>query len=123
MSVDEAARVKARRARASGDAVDADAAGRAEARAGGGIGGFLLPLVGTWVYIEGARMNYRGVLADLFLGHDGQPTGLVMDPCIRVGDWSDQPNASYEERMHGPHLVTWGSVIEIGPQMKAWPQK
>lgn len=124
MSLDEQNRKNARRARMEAEAGDQNApkAQAAEnARMGGGYLAFLSPLLETWVYIEGARMNYRGKLVDFFLGFDGQPTGLVLDPCYRVGDWNETPTT--EKQMEGAHVVTWGSVCEIGPQAKNWPTR
>lgn len=122
----DATRQKAKRdAAASGDPHDEARVSAEETRAGGGLLGYVRSLIGTWTYIEGARMNYRGVVVDVFPGPNGlEPSGILMDPCIRVGEWGDSgPSAQYEERFPGASFVTWGSVCQIGPQPTAWPTR
>ena len=123
---DEKARKRERDNKAAmgtGDMTGASAVGRDQARAGGGLAGFFRSLIEKWVYVEGCRLNYRGILKEVYIGGDGEPTGCLLDPCIRVGEWGDQPQAQYEETMNGPHVLLKEGIIEMGLQMKAWPQK
>jgi len=104
------------------DSVAGARVARETLRAGGGFGAFFGPLLDRWVYVEGARMNYRGVLVDVLYSGDGTPAGLVLDPCYRVGEWdASGPSSQYEQRQEGPHIITWGSVCEVGMQLASWP--
>jgi hypothetical protein len=118
---DEKARRKAREAMMTGDTVAMKQDAINEARRGAGLTGFMSEFIDKWIYLEGSRMNYRGVLVDVFSGPDGQPSGLVLNPCIRVGEWGDVPNPTYEERFPGPHVISWAAVIQVGAQPIAWP--
>lgn len=63
----------------SGEASAADIA-RLEAdmtRRGQGLVGFLNSLIGILIYVEGIRINYRGVLERVLIHGDGKPAGLV----------------------------------------------
>lgn len=108
---DESARLRARR----GD--DGARVERDQARMGMGVLGFLDALVGKRIYVEGARINYRGTLVSVIRHGDGTPGGLVMRPCQRVSYFGKQgPNESYTYTHTNPRLVPWEMVHDVGEE-------
>ena len=112
--MDEQLRAAQRRAKATGEDVG-DMAARAEARAGFGLVGYLRESIGEWVYVEGARMNYRGVLTDVFASPAGAPEAVALEPCFRLGWWDKQPKKGYNFKLQGRHVIPWDAVQAIGP--------
>lgn len=120
---DSETRRKERRA-ATGDAGAAAEVERARARVGEGVLGFLQELVGKQVYVEGIRINYRGILEEVLTYGDGAPAALV-------GRWQrvsyfekGGPNASYTFTHTRPHLIPYEVVHDVGEEgfhEGAWP--
>lgn len=102
----------------SGDLVgQGQEAAKAVARTGGGLTEFLSRFLDTWVYIEGARMN----LKEVFTSSYGHTSAIVLDPCLRIGDWGrGGPDPQYEMCMTGPCVVTWDSILEMGAMPANW---
>lgn len=97
---------------------------RREVANGRGPLAHLRTLVGSWVYVEGARLNYRGLLKDVMANERGQPEALILEPGYRVGDWGRQgPDSNYEIDMGGPRYVPYATILEIGKQPDAWAKK
>lgn len=124
MSVDSDRRAKERKIKEGGASAADEARLAAEyERAGLTALAHLQGLIGRWVYLEGVKLNYRGVLVGLTRGGDGEPTGLLLDPCSRVGEWQDLPTEQYEETMEGVRLIPYGTLCDVGAQQAHWPQK
>lgn len=123
---DEEKRRKERKALANPDDTAAAAAvERDNARIGDGIFGFLEELLEKKIYVEGARINYRGVLRKVLRHGDGTPAGLVMAPCQRVS-WFQKngPEAGYTYTHTKPRLVPYEMVHDVGEEgfaEGAWP--
>ena len=119
---DETRRKRERDAKASGEPAAQAAALRAAERSAPWTKlEYLQALVGHWIYVETAKLNYRGVLLGC------TPEGdLLMSPCFRTGDWGDEPSPQYEERMESgpehPRLVAWGGICELGLMQAHWPK-
>lgn len=79
--------------------------------------------VGTWVYAEGIRMNYRGILQDVILDAAGEVCTLILSPGYRVGEWNASgPVSQYEAKnFGGRRMLRWDSVCEFGSQPADWP--
>lgn len=75
---DEDRRRKERKLKGTGapTALDAARANAELVRRGLGVAGFLGELLGVDVFIEGIRINYRGVLLEVLIGGDGKVEGL-----------------------------------------------
>lgn len=100
-----------------GDQQAAAAVERDQARVGEGILGFLDELVGKQVYVEGARINYRGTLVKVLRHGDGTPGGLLMSPCQRVSYFNRPgPNKDYTYTHTRPRLVPWEMVHDVGEE-------
>jgi hypothetical protein len=125
MSGDEERRKRERKALAHVDASAAAAVERDQARVGQGVIGFLEELVGRTVYVEGVRINYRGVLKQVLRHGDGTPAGLVMQPCQRVSYFNRRgPDQSYVFTHTQPRLVPYEVVHDVGEEgfaEGAWP--
>lgn len=77
-------------------------------------------LLGRWVLIEGARMNYRGLLAKLFYdGATGAVRSLLLADGRRVTHWRSS-GPEHEERL-GEILVPASYVHAINLQPARWP--
>ena len=119
---DEQKRRAERDALTSGDLMSAARANNERNRAGEGLLAWLEQFVGQWVYAETYKMNYRGVLKAVLSDSMAKPTGLLFSQLSRVGDWSDQPNETYEETMSGERYLAWDGVCEFGAQQAHWPK-
>lgn len=90
-----------------------------------GLERYLNTFIGQWIYVEGVKMNYRGVLVGLAY-YSGDGTQLLVTPCHRVGDWGDYPTEANEEVMTStpdhPRAIPWGSVTEFGLMQAHWPK-
>lgn len=93
-----------------------------QVRYGEGVVGHMRTLIGQWIYVEGVKLNYRGILVDLVTNGAGMLEGLLMEPCSRVGEWGDQPEEQYEETMQGLRLIPYGTVCDVGLQQAHWPK-
>ena len=116
MSDEERQRLK-RAARVSGDDADAARVEREDARVGAGVVGFLEELVGKQIYVEGARINYRGTLQGILLHGDGTPAGLLMQPCQRISYFNRPgPDKNYTYTHTKRRLVPWDMVHDVGEE-------
>lgn len=113
---DEEVRALRRRA-AAGDEQAAAKVNRMESRGNESVYSFLEGLVGKLLFIEGLRINYRGVLRHVIRGGDGRPEGLVFDRLQRVS-WFQKsgPEAAYTFVHQKERLVPWDSVLDIGEE-------
>lgn len=114
-----------RRQAAAGDKQAAADMARAEHRAGGGRVWRLRRYVGRQVYIEGARMNYVGTLADVTATAEGDPAELLFSQLTRVGDWNREGiNENYSKAMPAsedlPAWVPWNAVDQFS--LSPWEQ-
>lgn len=80
--------------------------------------------VGRDVYLEGARMNYCGILLEVLADAAGDPAYLLFARLWRVGDWDRTgPAAAYAQLLpveEGlPQWVPWGAVDGFG--LAPWP--
>jgi len=81
--------------------------------------------IGKEIYIEGARMNYLGKLLGVAQAPDGQPTGLLMSPIQRVGDWS-RTGPDHEHVMEMPSseelpgLIPTAAIDQFSEAPKGW---
>lgn len=120
---DSERRRKARDGAASGDF---SASVAVDTRSGFGLIGHLGRFIGQWVYLEGYKMNYRGVLLDVIPGTSNADAQLVFSPLFRVGEWGDEPDGTYEEEMESsqefPRIVPFGSVTDFGLMQAHWPK-
>lgn len=115
---DEELRMAERKARATGRDENGKAA-REQARTGQGLVFELRSMIGTWLYVEGARMNYRGRLSDVVVSPLGEIEALALEPCWRLGWWdSEGPRQGYNFKLKGRHLVPWDAVQAVGPSGK-----
>lgn len=116
-------RRKERKAK-TGDLNAAAEVERSRTRLGEGVLGFLQELVGKQIYVEGIRINYRGILEDVITYGDGSPAALV-------GRWQrvsyfekSGPNGSYTYTHTKPHLIPYEVVHDVGEEgfaEGAWP--
>lgn len=114
---DEEREKRARKARASGDASEAAAVEREQARVGEGVMGFLEELVGKRIFVEGVRINYRGSLRGVMRHGDGTPAGLVIQPCQRVSYFNRPgPDKNYTYTHTKPRLVPYEMVHDVGEE-------
>lgn len=98
---------------------DSDAARKLETesgRRGEGVVGFLRELVGKWVYIEGIRINYRGILLEVLTHADGRASGLI-GKWQRVS-WFQRtgPEANYTFTHTKPTMIPYDCVHDIGEE-------
>lgn len=124
---DEERRKKERKAKVNADdQLAAAAVERENARTGDGVIGFLDKLVGRTIYVEGIRINYRGVLRSVPRHGDGTPAGLVMEPCQRVSYFQRSgPDRNYVFTHTKPRLVPYECVHDVGEEGFAegeWPK-
>jgi hypothetical protein len=90
---------------------------RDNARTGRGVAGFLLALVGKQVWIEGVRINYRGILLDVLFNGDGSVAGLVLHPFQRISYFNKkEPDTNYTFTHTKPHLVPYECIHDIGEE-------
>lgn len=113
---DEDRRKKERKAR-MGDTQAAAQVEHANARIGEGVHGFLDELIGKQIYIEGARINYRGILRQVLRHGDGMPGALVLQPCQRVSYFNRPgPDRNYTFTHTQPRLVPYEMVHDVGEE-------
>lgn len=112
---DQEKRARERKAKA-GDPSAAAAVERDQARYGEGVLGFLDELVGKQIYIEGARINYRGVLQAVLRHGDGTPAGLVgrFQRVSYMG--KDGPDRQWTFVHSKPRLVPYEMVHDVGEE-------
>lgn len=114
---DEDNRKRQREAKVNGDEIAAAKVERDQARVGAGVIGFLEELVGKQIYVEGARINYRGTLRGVLAHGDGTPAGLLMEPCQRVSYFNRPgPDKNYAFTHTKPRLVPWEMVHDVGEE-------
>ena len=78
-------------------------------------------LLGEWIYVEGARMNYRGLFVDLHVSPSGDLLAVVLDPAYRLGWWNkDKPLDGFHFRISGRCIVPWDFVHAISKQFEHW---
>ena len=116
--MDEDRRRKQRAAKAEPDNAAAAAAVNADdARMGEGVIGFLLELVGKQVWIEGVRINYRGILRSVLKNHDGSPAALVLHPFQRISYFQKNgPDNTWTFAHSRPHLVPYECIHDVGEE-------
>jgi hypothetical protein len=124
MGYDEERRAKERESQKAGGVTALDEARSAHAatRAGDSLVSFIAGFIGQWVYIEGVKLNYRGVLQDVTVDGSGRPSSLLMNPCARTGEWNDFPKDEYEETMNGTRALPWDTVCDFGAMQAHWPK-
>ena len=117
---------KKQRAAEAGDTQAQAELNREEARRGEGVIGFLLGLVGKQVWIEGVRINYRGVLVEVIRNSDGTCGALVLSPFQRISYFGKNgPDQFYTYTHNNPHLVPYECIHDIGEEGfvgSAWPK-
>jgi hypothetical protein len=93
-------------------------------RLGLGLEAYYSRFIGTKIYAETFKMNYRGTLTGVIKDAMGSVTHLLVHPLWRVGDWEDQPNPQFEECMEGslehPHALLVEGICDFGLQQKHW---
>lgn len=105
------------RAAREGDAMAMVRENVEQARSGEGVVGFLEALIGTTVYIEGVRINYRGTLRRVLYHGDGSCAGLVLQPCQRVSYFERSgPQENYTYTHTEPRLVPYEMVHDVGAE-------
>ena len=84
--------------------------------------------LGKVVFLEGIRINWRGLLGRILYHGDGKISDLVFEgPCQRIGDMSaSKPNDTYTLTTNSPEtLVPWDTIIamceDCGFNSKKWP--
>lgn len=83
--------------------------------------------IGKRVYIEGARMNWRGVMVGFYLMPSGDVGELALHPCARIGEWDENGvQKAYEEVFptseNNPALIPWvGGVTFMALEPLHWP--
>lgn len=108
-------RRKHERAAAEGDKAAEARLNREDAREGAGVIGFLLELKGKQIWIEGVRINYRGVLREVLRNSDGTPGALVLFPFQRVSYFERAgPNQGYTYDHAKPHMVPYEVIHDVG---------
>ena len=110
---------------AAGDAAPGDVAraAREAARFGFGLAEDVRRFLGLWVYVEGARMNYRGLLREVHVAPDGKVVALVLEPAWRLGWWDTPeggPRQGYHFKLNGPVIVPWEAVQALHEQFASW---
>ena len=80
--------------------------------------------VGRWVYVEGARLNYGGVLKAVTGNASGDPCELLFDPLWRIGTWGALPNMDSCQLMPSelgmPQWLPWCAVDNFGLMVPRW---
>jgi hypothetical protein len=94
-------------------------------RQGEGLLSYVMRLIGQWVYVEGARMNYIQYVVDVTADPIGQPSAIVSSECYRIGAWTEQGlSAQHVERMIAsveiPRILPWQAVDDIGIAPPEW---
>lgn len=115
---------RSRIAAATGE--DDGRAARDAARAGLGLVARIRTFVGVWVYVEGARMNYRGLLTEVFVEPSGRIEAIMLEPAWRLGWWETPeagPRSGYHFKLEGAAVVPWSAVQGLHEQFKGWPEQ
>lgn len=112
--------------------VDGDERAEAEVnhslnRMGEGRLAMLRRYVGRWVYVEGARMNYVGILAGVTSLGNGDPAELLWERVWRMGDWNRTgpltQNAMELTIERGlPQWTPWNAVDGFGLAPAGWSE-
>lgn len=122
-SLDEENRKKQRQAAEDGpESLAAAIAERSAIRVGGGSAAWFEQFVGKWCYVEGVKLNYRGIFQGVITNAHGRPEGLLFEPMARVGSWGDEPEKEYEETMQGERYIPYGTICDFGEQQGHWPK-
>ena len=116
---------KLERLAATGDEEAAHKLERARNRFGESRVALLRKFVGRDVYVEGARLNYLGLLLGVTSAPDGSPAELLFSPLHRVGEWGREgPEENYTMEIPTepglPACIPWTAVDQFG--LTPWPQ-
>jgi hypothetical protein len=113
---DEEVQMLRRRAQ-EGDARAEERLGRMESRGGESVFSFMEGLVGKLLFIEGLRINYRGILKRVIKAPNGDPAALVFDRLQRVSWFQKEgPEAAYSFVHERERLVPWDSILDVGEE-------
>ena len=108
---------KLRRQAESGDEAAKARLERIESRFGESIRSFLEGLIGKLVFIEGIRINYRGILKRIIVDGNGMPSALIFDRLQRISYMSQSTaENSYVFKHAKERLVPWDVVHDIGEE-------
>lgn len=124
--MDETLQRKRREAKLSGDPADEAAAAREEVRSQGGLLAFLGALVGKSIFIEGARIDYRGTLLRVLCHPDGYPGGLVLAAGAERVSYFEKsgPHTSYTYVCQNEVLVPYEMIHAVNEgSFEGWRKK
>jgi hypothetical protein len=129
MTSDERRRNREREAlKTPGDPLAQAAARAAHERSGQetSLRAYLDLFLGLWCYLEGVKMNYRGVLVGFINEPGGGQGSLLFHPLHRIGEWGrNGPESQYEAKMNStpdqPRAIPWGSLTDFGLMDSKWP--
>ena len=98
---------------------------RMETHAGEGQLATVRRYIGRWCYVEGARMNYVGILCSVTGTPSGDPAALLWERLWRVGDWGRSgPAANHTMEMTTeiglPQWLPWLAIDAFGLMPESW---
>ena len=84
---------------------------------------YLAELVGAHVYIEGARLNWHGILVAVDASPTGGPASLRLGSAHRLVNWTST-GPTVQESVGDGHdvLIPWSYVHMIGRAPSRWPK-
>jgi hypothetical protein len=115
-----------RRKAAIGDTEAGEQLERLKARMGASRVDRVRAFIGRRVYIEGARMNYIGILEAVTSDAQAAPAELWFSALIRVGEWNaNGPRAQYCQEMPTEEglyqCIPWNAIDNFGLLPNHWP--